>query len=53
MLVTNDLVDKVKPGDRIEVVGVYKPLTGSGDGGGYQRDVPHSHHWGGIASARN
>mgnify|MGYP000861073907 FL=1 len=34
MLVTNDLVDKVKPGDRIEVVGVYKPLTGSGDGGG-------------------
>ena len=29
ILVTNDLVDKVKPGDRVQVVGVYKPL-GSG-----------------------
>ena len=32
VLVTNDLVDVAKPGDRIEVVGVYKPLTGKGDG---------------------
>ena len=28
VLVTDDLVDKVKPGDRVQVVGVYKPLAG-------------------------
>ena len=28
VLVTNDLVDLAKQGDRIQIVGVYKPLTG-------------------------
>ena len=32
ILVTDDLVDKVKPGDRVQIVGVYKPLAGKIDG---------------------
>ena len=38
ILVTNDLVDKVKPGDRVQVVGVYKPL-----GSGYMYVYTHTH----------
>ena len=39
VLVTNDLVDKVKPGDRVMVVGVYKPLGGGNDSSGTFRTV--------------
>ena len=33
MVLENDLVDKVKPGDRIQVTGVFRAKTPSGTGG--------------------
>jgi len=39
IMVTNDLVDKVKPGDRVQVVGVYKPLAGGNETSGMFRTV--------------
>eukprot|EP00960_Hanusia_phi_P012704 371536-Hanusia_phi.AAC.2 len=39
VLVTNDLVDAVKPGDRVQVVGVYKPLGTGNETSGMFRTV--------------
>ena len=39
VIITNDLADKVKPGDRVQVVGVYKPLGSGNETSGMFRTV--------------
>ena len=39
VIIENDLVDLVKPGDRVQVVGVYRALPNSSGGGGHARGI--------------